>query len=68
MPVTERKKWFSLQEGAAYTGLSVETLRRFIDKGRLTAHLAEGMARPILLRREQLDALFRPTAAQQRGE
>ena len=39
---TSNKKWMSIKEASNYSGLSVSTLRRAIDDGRLKASRSTG--------------------------
>lgn len=57
-PLPESREWLSLQQASLRFGLSVDTLRRRIRKGRLPGYRFEG--RPIRVRIEDVEALFHP--------
>lgn len=60
-------EWLSLQQGAAFYGVSVDTLRRRISAGKLRA--SRFGVRLIRVRVDDLDQLFRaiPTGEQRLG-
>ena len=61
MIAVDSKRWFTLSQAAAYTGLSDETLRRLTKGGKLTPYRPMGL-RPVLYDREQLDGLIQASA------
>jgi excisionase family DNA binding protein len=48
-------RFFGISDAARYTGLSTQTIRRWINDGKLTAHRPG--ARKTLISRQELDAL-----------
>ena len=58
MPNTMGRKYLTLADAAAMTGLSVMTLRRAVESGRLKHHRPNGV-RTILVSAEAVEAFVR---------
>ena len=54
------KVWLSPTEVAEYTGVNVQTVRRWIQSGRLKSHRLSHKVQRVL--REDIDALFSASA------
>jgi len=55
---TVQSDWLGIDGAAAYLGVSVRTVRRYLATGKLQAHRLSG--RGLRFRREDLDAYLRP--------
>ncbi|MDR2973554.1 MAG: excisionase family DNA-binding protein [Propionibacteriaceae bacterium] len=58
-PNHQSVQWLSLRDAADYTGTSIDTLRRRINDGQLTAYYM-GRSHTVRIKASDLDGLMRP--------